>query len=88
LKVTASTGERLSFARALLRAIVMLVPFEFNHLVLLQLAPMDGSTPSPVFWVGYVTVWLLIVVYLGLPFFNPRRRSAHDIIAASVVVPR
>lgn len=74
--------------RALLRAIVMLIPFEFNHFVLLQLAPMDGLTPTPVFRVGYAMVWLLIVAYLGLPFFNPRRRSVHDIIAASVVMPR
>lgn len=85
MRVTTTTGERLGFARALVRAIVMLIPFEWNHIVLLQLAPMDGSAPSPIFWAGYACTWVLIVAYLGLMFFNPHRQSVHDVLAQTRV---
>lgn len=85
LRVTITTGERLGLARALLRAVVMLIPFEWNHVVLFQLASLDGSTPSPLFWASYAFTWLLIVVYFGVMLFDPRRRSVHDWVVGTQV---
>jgi len=45
LQVADLTGNRLSFGRALLRAIVMLIPFEVNHAVLFHLGNF-GPTSS------------------------------------------
>lgn len=83
LRVTTVTGEQLSFTRALLRAVAMLIPFEVNHFVILQLAP-----TSTVFSLGLVLVYVLIGLYLTVIVLDPRRRSVHDLISGSVVKAR
>jgi len=85
LRVVSTTGARLKFGRALWRAILVLIPFEWNHIIILQLAPLDGAPPSPMFWAGNVLTWVLILIYLGLPFFNPLRQSVHDVLAQTYV---
>lgn len=81
LKVTDTTGGRLTFIRALARAIVLLLPFEVNHLVILQLDPAGGA-----FYAGLALVYALLALHLGVLLADPRRRSVHDWAAASQVV--
>lgn len=85
LRAMTTMGERIRFPRALLRAIVMLIPFEWNHVVIMQLAPQGPSTPTPLFWMGYALTWVLIVLYLGLLFFNLHRQSVHDVATQTYV---
>lgn len=80
LRVTDTAGGRLGFGRALLRAVVMLIPFEVNHFVILQLAGVDGVPYG-----GLALVYGLLAVYLGVMLADPRRRSVHDWAAASQV---
>lgn len=85
LQVSTMVGQRLGFGHALKRAMVMLIPFEWNHVVIMQLAPSGPSAPTPLFWVGNSLTWVLIVIYLGLMFFNPRRQSVHDVVTRTYV---
>lgn len=85
LRVTTMTGERLAFGRALGRAFLMLIPFEWNHVVLFQFTSPAGAPPPPMFWLGYTLTWVLIVIYLGLPLFHPRRQSMHDVLVRTQV---
>lgn len=84
LRVTTLAGGRLSFGRALVRAVVMLIPFEVNHVVLFHLAP-QTATPSPAFRAGLALVWALIALYALTPLLNARRQSVHDIVAGTMV---
>lgn len=85
LRVTTTAGGRLGFGRALLRAVVMLIPFEINHFVILQLAPAAGAAPAPAFYLGLASVYGLLALYLGALLLSPRRRSLHDWAAGSQV---
>lgn len=60
----------------------MLIPFEVNHFVILQLAS------TALFPVGLGLVYALMALYLGVMLLDPRRRSVHDFIARTVVTPR
>lgn len=84
LKVAAVGGGRIGFGQSLLRSVVMLIPFELNHIVWFHLAPND-SPPSPAFYIGLGVFWALIVVYLATILLTRRRQSVHDLIAGTVV---
>lgn len=85
LRVMALPAGRLSFGRALGRAVVMLIPFEANHFVVLQLAPLDGAAPGPAFYLGLAGVYALLALYLGWVVLSPRRQGPHDWAAGSQV---
>jgi uncharacterized RDD family membrane protein YckC len=87
LRVVTVSGGRLGLGRALLRAVVMLIPFEVNHLVILRLAPVDGSAPGGDFYLGLALVYGLLALYLAVMLLNPQRRGVHDLIAGSRVLP-
>mgnify|MGYP000930242036 CR=1 FL=1 len=81
LRVTDLAGGRLSFGRALVRAVVTLIPFEVNHFVLLQLTP-----AAPGFAGGLAVVYGLLAVYLGALVASARRQSVPDWLVASQVI--
>jgi uncharacterized RDD family membrane protein YckC len=86
LRVTTTDGERLSFRQALARTILMLIPFELNHIVIFYLADFTtAAPPSSAFWVGYAIVWLVIVVYIVTALLTSRQQSIHDLVAGTVV---
>ena len=77
--------DRLPATDAILRALVLLLPFEINHAVMFHAAPpavgMEGW-----FAAGLATVWLLCLLYVALPLVRSDRRSLHDLAAGSVVL--
>lgn len=80
LRVATPTGQRPTFRQALIRALVMLVPFEVNHAVLLHLGP-----ASPWFAAGLTAVYALLAVNIGLAVFGPGARTGHDRLAGTRV---
>ena len=86
LRVTDLDGRRISFGRALLRAAILLVPFELNHTVMFELSSGPGKDASPLVLVGIAVVWLLLALYLVTAAAPPRGQSIHDRIAGTVVV--
>ncbi|MCG8347540.1 MAG: RDD family protein [Chloroflexales bacterium] len=84
LKVTDLDGGRIGLGRALLRAIVLLIPFEVNHVVLFR-ADFTGSAPSGLTLGGFALVWLLLAVYLATALLNRRGQSIHDLVARTQV---
>jgi hypothetical protein len=63
----------------------MLIPFEVNHFVVLQLAPARGAAPTPAFYAGLAAVYGLLALYLGMMGLNRRRQSVHDWVVGSQV---
>ena len=85
LRVTGLNGERISFGRALLRTVVKLIPFEFNHAVMFLPVPM-ASEPNPAFRPGFILVGVLMIVYLASVILTRRKQSIHDLVAGMLVV--
>ena len=84
LQVTNLQGERISFGRALLRAVVKLLPWEITHLTIMLPVPWNQD-PSAGFRPGLYLVYGLVAVYLVVMYFNPRGRSVDDLVAGTVV---
>jgi uncharacterized RDD family membrane protein YckC len=84
LRVCGAAGRPVSAAQALLRALVLLVPFEVNHAVLFHPQPIWDS-PSPGFRVGFLAVYGLVLVYLGVALWTPTRQGPHDLAAGTIV---
>ena len=84
LQVSDVAGKRISFGRALLRAVVMLIPFELNHVVMFHLAP-KGSAPSPAFYIGLTGFWIVVAIYVACAYLTRHRQSVHDLIAGTVL---
>ena len=79
-------GSRLRFAAALVRAAVLLAPFEINHTVMFHAAPQPGASPDATFFIGIGFVWALLAVYVATMLLSKRRQSIHDLAARTVVV--
>ena len=88
LRVTDDNGDRLRAGPAMLRAAVLLAPFELNHTVLFASAPWSGTAASGWFTGGIVAVWLLVLAYAALPLYRSDQRSLHDLAARSRVIGR
>lgn len=84
LRVGSVEGGRIGFAQALLRSAVLLIPFELNHSVIFHLLP-RGAPPSTPFFLGIAGVWVVIAIYVALVILTPRRQSAHDLVARTIV---
>lgn len=87
LRVTGTDGKRIGFGRALLRTIVKLIPWEVTHLSLFLPTPilMDGQGG---FLPGLMTADVLIVFYLAVVVMTAGKRSIHDLVASTMVLPR
>ena len=77
-------GGRVGHGRALLRTVVMLIPFEVNHFFLVW-----ANTPQGVptqLALQYAVVGILILIYMVMAALSPQRQSIHDRVAGTVVV--
>lgn len=81
---SASGGGPVTPGRALLRALVLLIPFELNHAVLFHPQPIWDDA-SPGFRMGFVVVYALLVLYLAVTLRTARRQGPHDLAAGTIV---
>lgn len=84
LKVATLRGMPLSFKQALVRCMIMLVPFELNHAVLFHLMPRNGKV-TPAFVLGYSGVCAIIAAYVAAIPCTKRHQSVHDLVAGTLV---
>ncbi len=85
LRVSMMGGEGLTFRRALLRAVVMLVPFEWSHFVVLQLAVPDGGASEALALGGHLVTITLLGTYAAPIAITVGHRGIHDYLAKTVV---
>ena len=84
LRLEAANGASLGYARALLRTVVMLIPFEVNHFFMVW-----SSSPAGIpdqLSLQYAIIGILILAFVGAAALSPRRQSIHDRVAGTVVV--
>ncbi len=84
LRLEAASGGSLGYARALLRTVVMLIPFEVNHFFVVWANSPEGIPDRLA--LQYALVGALILAYVGTAALSPRRQSIHDRVAGTVVV--
>jgi uncharacterized RDD family membrane protein YckC len=85
LRVRTPSGDRVSRAHALIRALVLLVPFELNHAVLFYPQPI-WSSELPGFRAGFLAVYGLVLTYLVVTWRMPMRQGPHDLAAGTIVI--
>jgi uncharacterized RDD family membrane protein YckC len=85
LRVRSAEGERVPYSCALLRGVVLLASFEVNHVVLFYPQPI-WDAPSPGFRSGFLAVYALVLIYLGVTLLTPRRQGPHDLAAGTIVI--
>jgi len=87
LQVTDLAGGRMSRARSLSRTALKFVPWELAHACIWQISfAVDRS--SPVYVVGFATVWLLVAANVVSLLASPKRQTLYDRIAGTLVVSR
>lgn len=84
LRVTTETHGPVSLARALLRTAVKLLPWELAHIFGFALAGVVGPGVQNA---GLIAANLLVVVYLVVLLLYRGRRSVHDLVVKTQVVP-
>lgn len=80
LRVTDAAGARIGFGRALGRAAVTLLPFEWNHLVMFYAIP-EGGELSSLAWAGIGLTWILVLSYALSVLLDRLGRSPADWVA-------
>lgn len=85
LRVRTATGQTIPRGRALLRAFVLLLPFELNHVVMFYPRPI-WDDPVPGFRIGFAFVYLVVLLYLGTAAATTLRQGPHDLVAKTIVV--
>lgn len=84
IRVRTFSDESVPPARALLRGLILLLPFELNHAVLFYPEPIWDS-PSPGFRSGFLAVYALVLIYLAVTLWTRRRQGPHDLAARTIV---
>lgn len=77
-------GTAVGFRRALIRTVVMLIPFEVNHVFMVWANSPEGI-PNRLS-LQYAVVGTMILAYVTASALSPRRQSLHDRVAGTVVV--
>lgn len=85
IKVTSLSGAPIGIGPAVWRSLVMLIPFEVNHIVMFYPAPI-WSDPKPGFRYGFIATSVLMIVYLASVLLTEHHQSIHDLAAGTVVV--
>src|SRR5699024_838698 len=85
LQVRKRDRTMLSAWQALGRAVVLLIPFEINHVIWFYPQPAWLDKP-PDFRMAGLIVYALLAIYLVVPLLNTKRQSVHDFVAGSIVV--
>ena len=83
--VTGFGGEQIGTGRALLRSLVMLIPFELNHSVMFYPKPI-WTDPKPGFRYGFIAVGLLMSIYVAAILLTSHHQSIHDLVTRTIVV--
>lgn len=86
IQVTDLSGAGINFWRAMLRTVVMLIPFELNHIVMFYPTPIQ-TDPSSKFRSGFIWVMVFVLLYAGAVLVTPKSQSIHDFAAGTVVRP-
>ena len=84
LRVVDGKGERLHFARAMVRGAIKLLPFEIGHLSFFLPTPIWNAPQD--MRVGFWAVWVLLGLYVFLIWRTPTRQSVYDHIVRTFVV--
>ena len=85
ISVSGLNGEPIGIGRAVLRSLVMLIPFELNHIVMFYPTPI-WSDPKPGFRYGFIVTSVLMIVYLVSVLLTEQHQSIHDLLARTIVV--
>src|SRR5699024_6857975 len=85
LQVRKKDRTMLSAWQALGRAVVLLIPFEINHVIWFYPQPAWLDKP-PDFRMAALIVYALLAIYLVVSLLNTKRQSVHDFVAGSIVV--
>ena len=84
LRLEPVQGGPVGARRALIRTVVMLIPFEVNHFFLVWANSPEGI-PNQLS-LQYAVVGILILTYILTAALSPRGQSVHDLLAGTVVV--
>jgi len=87
LKVLKIDKTTFGFKDSFLRSFVKLLPWELAHFALWQVV---FSNDGFIFFSEFLLVIanILLVIYVGFPFFNRRARAIHDIAAHTKLVKK
>lgn len=77
----------LGWGRALMRALLMLVPFEVNHIGLFHGGVATGP-PQPVFWIALAATYLLLGLLVVSCLLDREGRGLHDRIGGLAIEMR
>lgn len=86
LQISQPAGRKVGFAQAFLRSLVMLIPFEINHIFLVWFSTAEGI-PTQLL-AQYVVVFGLIGLYVLSAVRSPQKQSIHDRVAGTVVLQK
>lgn len=78
-------GQRLHFARALVRTALKFVPWELAHACIWQARFAPAELPLPI-TAGFVLVWLLVGANAASVALRDDHRALYDLIAGTAVV--
>jgi uncharacterized RDD family membrane protein YckC len=85
IHIAMAGGELVPLSSALLRSVVMLVPFELNHVIMFHLFPSRERMPWIV-WAGPTVVFILIAIWVLPLIAGARHQGVHDHAAGTVVL--
>lgn len=85
LRVVRKDGEALRLGQALVRNALKFVPWELTHLCIWQFFFAADPT-TPIFMVGFVTVWILVGLNVISLLVDGKRRTLYDRLAGTEVV--
>ncbi len=98
LRVIGAGGERIEFWRAMLRAAVKFLPWEFTHMIVnlpdsMWINPQTGALAfdnpvDPNRVKLFIAVYGLLAIYLGITFLSLNNRGPDDLVANTLVVER
>lgn len=89
LTVVDAAGQRLTLAKATVRAVVKFLPWEFFHSIIWHWEGWPANpTPPTIFQVVAITAGWIVVGWFFVSIFFGARRAPYDLAAGTIVVVR
>ena len=84
VRLQMQTPGRIGIGRAMLRAFIMLIPWEFTHIALSYPKPIwvDNQSQSPLL---YIALGITLFYWL-FPMLNLRGKGIHDLITGTIII--